>query len=91
MFNLWKIDYAAVHDGPGIRTSLYLKGCPLRCLWCSNPEGQTETPNLVFKQARCIDCRLCEEVCPAKAIVLGHFRDRQLVAKLDALKGVGAR
>lgn len=69
MLNVWKIDYAAVHDGPGIRTSVYLKGCPLRCLWCSNPEGQSEAPNLIFTHARCIDCGLCQEACPHKAIV----------------------
>ena len=68
--NIWKIDYSAVHDGPGIRTSLYLKGCPLRCLWCSNPEGQTSHPNLVFTQLRCIDCGLCVERCPTRAIEL---------------------
>jgi pyruvate formate lyase activating enzyme len=70
MVNIWKIDYSAVHDGPGIRTSLYLKGCPLRCTWCSNPEGNTSEPNLVFIQSRCIDCGQCVERCPAKAIEL---------------------
>jgi pyruvate formate lyase activating enzyme len=70
MIRVWKIDYSAVHDGPGIRTSLYLKGCPLRCIWCSNPEGQASNPNLVFMQSRCVDCGLCVERCPTRAIEL---------------------
>ncbi|MCR4442841.1 MAG: glycyl-radical enzyme activating protein [Peptococcaceae bacterium] len=70
MINIWKVDFAAVHDGPGIRTSVYLKGCRLRCLWCSNPEGQTSKPDLVYRQVRCIGCGFCEEKCPAGAIQL---------------------
>jgi pyruvate formate lyase activating enzyme len=68
MLNVWKIDRFALHDGPGIRTNIYLKGCALRCLWCSNPEGQTSEPNLVFVQQRCIGCNLCIERCPQKAL-----------------------
>lgn len=68
MVNIWKIDHFTTHDGPGIRTAVYLKGCPLRCIWCSNPEGQTPDPNLVFIQTKCIGCGLCIEKCPTKAI-----------------------
>ncbi len=78
MINAWKIDYSAVHDGPGIRTSIYLKGCPLRCIWCSNPEGQTSEPNLIFIQSRCIDCGLCVENCPTKALELQRDSETQL-------------
>ena len=68
MLNIWKIDRFALHDGPGIRTNIYCKGCPLRCRWCSNPEGQTPEPDLVFVQNRCIGCKLCLDVCPQKAL-----------------------
>lgn len=87
MIHVWKIDYSAVHDGPGIRTSVYLKGCPLRCIWCSNPEGQTSKPNLVFLQSRCIDCGLCVEKCPNKAIALrGDPETQKPKLQIDRVK-----
>ncbi|MBN1317874.1 MAG: glycyl-radical enzyme activating protein [Anaerolineales bacterium] len=57
----------AVHDGPGIRTTIYLKGCPLSCIWCHNPEGQSPVPELVFREKRCIHCGACLQVCPQDA------------------------
>lgn len=53
----------AVHDGPGIRTTVFLKGCPLRCKWCHNPEGLSSEPQLMFKEARCIKCGRCMTKC----------------------------
>ncbi len=60
---IFDIQRMSVHDGPGIRTTVFLKGCPLRCLWCHNPEGCSRRIQLSYKQEKCIGCGLCEEVC----------------------------
>lgn len=61
---LFDIKPFAVHDGPGIRTTLFFKGCPLRCAWCHNPEGFSPLPHLVIRPERCIACRECLSACP---------------------------
>lgn len=53
----------AVHDGPGLRTTVFFKGCPLRCRWCHNPEGLSPQPQLLVKTARCRNCGLCRRGC----------------------------
>ncbi len=53
----------ALNDGPGIRTTVFMKGCPLRCRWCHNPEGLSPVPELYVKQARCISCGKCGHKC----------------------------
>ncbi|MDD6734844.1 MAG: glycyl-radical enzyme activating protein [Clostridiales bacterium] len=57
----------AVHDGDGIRTTVFLKGCPLKCLWCHNPEGISPKPQLAYYSHKCIGCGECINVCPQKA------------------------
>jgi pyruvate formate lyase activating enzyme len=57
----------AVHDGPGIRTTVFFKGCPLSCWWCHNPESINPKPELVLFEDKCIGCGRCFEVCPQKA------------------------
>ena len=53
----------AVYDGPGIRTTVFMKGCPLRCRWCHNPEGLSPKPQLMVSTAACTECGKCREVC----------------------------
>jgi pyruvate formate lyase activating enzyme len=61
---VFSIERYAVHDGGGIRTIVYLKGCPLCCLWCANPEGQAARPEVFVFPERCIACDRCGAVCP---------------------------
>ena len=70
---VFDIQRCSLHDGPGIRTTVFLKGCPLRCLWCHNPESMDSRPQLAFTASRCIGCRECLRACPngVHAIVEG--------------------
>lgn len=58
------VQRSSLHDGPGIRTTVFLKGCPLRCQWCHNPESQSYEKQLSFQSTLCIGCKACEKVCP---------------------------
>lgn len=60
---IFDIKEMAVHDGPGIRTTVFFKGCPLRCKWCHNPEGLSFKPQLMYKEVRCIACKNCQREC----------------------------
>ena len=61
---IFDIKRYAINDGPGIRTTLFIKGCPLRCVWCHNPEGWTAQPQLLYKKSKCIGCSTCVKACP---------------------------
>lgn len=63
---IFNIQRCSVHDGPGIRTTVFLKGCPLACSWCHNPEGIDESPVLMISADRCLGCRECVEACPVE-------------------------
>lgn len=61
---VFDIQKFCLHDGPGIRTTVFLKGCPLRCLWCHNPESHRPQPELLFDAEKCTQCGTCSRICP---------------------------
>ena len=78
VFNIQKF---CIHDGDGIRTCVFLKGCPLRCVWCHNPEGLSAAPVLAFDRRKCTACGRCLAVCPARSMVNGVLAiDREACA-----------
>lgn len=64
---VFDIQRCSLHDGPGIRTTVFLKGCPLRCLWCHNPESYRRSPQIGFQQSRCTSCLNCASACDHQA------------------------
>jgi pyruvate formate lyase activating enzyme len=65
---VFDIQRYSIHDGPGIRTTVFLKGCNMRCAWCENPESISSAPQISFAEERCIGCKSCEAACPLGAI-----------------------
>lgn len=69
---VFDVKHFAVHDGPGIRTTIFLKGCPLRCAWCHSPESQSPEPEVAFNPDPCIGCGHCVKACPNDAQTMGN-------------------
>jgi len=67
---IFNIQNFSIQDGPGIRTTVFLKGCPLRCEWCANPESQNAHPEIMLLDIKCIKCGICVDVCPVGAITI---------------------
>lgn len=78
---IFNIQRFSIHDGPGIRTTVFLKGCPLGCVWCANPESQEPLPQLMVQHNHCMACGKCREVCPEKAISFAKNKRRRMVWK----------
>jgi len=70
--NVLSIFRMTTHNGPGIRTLIQFKGCPLHCVWCSTPESQKESAELAFYSVKCIQCEKCVSVCPVNAISISN-------------------
>lgn len=71
IFNIQKF---CIHDGDGIRTCVFLKGCPLRCIWCHNPESLDKSPSLSFNGQKCSSCNKCIDVCSARTVENGSLK-----------------
>lgn len=75
---VFDIERYATHDGPGTRTTLFLKGCPLRCLWCHNPEAESPKPELMYDAQRCIGCLACFAACEQGALWVADRAGRRI-------------
>jgi pyruvate formate lyase activating enzyme len=75
---IFNIQRFSVHDGPGIRTTVFLKGCPLNCRWCSNPESQSFFPELMVRDILCKGCGACAETCPQGAVTMSREEGRRI-------------
>ena len=69
---IFNIQRFSIHDGPGIRTTVFLKGCSLQCFWCHNPEGMRSKVDVQLHPERCIDCDECIRICPEGARTLDN-------------------
>lgn len=65
---VFQIQRFSTHDGPGIRSTVFMKGCPLKCFWCHNPESQSRMPVLLYNEKVCTGCGNCKDVCPRRAV-----------------------
>jgi len=83
---IFNIQHYSIHDGPGIRTTVFLKGCPLRCFWCQNPESQVLQPVIFFNAEKCTGCGRCVDVCPEGAVKIVEGKSR---TNRDLCKGDG--
>jgi pyruvate formate lyase activating enzyme len=82
-----EIQRMSTEDGPGLRTTVFLKGCPLKCGWCHNPESISPSPQLVWNAAGCLGCNTCVNICPQGALTAGPTA---IVIDRDKCRGCGA-
>lgn len=75
---IFNIQRFSIHDGPGIRTTIFLKGCPLKCAWCANPESQDSMPQLLVRNVKCRNCGKCSSACKQGAITWSREEGRRI-------------
>ena len=85
---VFDIQRFSTHDGPGIRTTVFLKGCPLRCFWCHNPESLRREPDILFRQSKCMACGRCVAACLQGAMRAPGDIDRLRAASVERIAGV---
>lgn len=84
---VFNIQRFSIHDGPGIRTTVFFKGCPLRCIWCANPESINPLPEIMFNEARCTKCYECVSTCSSGAIA--QLRSGAIIINRKKCNGCG--
>ncbi len=82
---VFNIQRCSLHDGPGVRTTVFLKGCPLRCAWCQNPEGLAASPSYLYDSRKCIACHGCDGLAPAAAAAVCPTGAREACGKTYTL------
>lgn len=84
---IFNIQHYSIHDGPGIRTTVFMKGCPLHCVWCQNPESQALQPEIFFNIEACTGCGKCMQACPNGAIEIinGHSKTKRQICRSTGL------
>ncbi len=76
---IFNIQRCSIHDGEGLRTLVFFKGCPLRCAWCANPESQSYEREIMESPIRCVGCGACRQVCPSGAVTEKvYYRQRKV-------------
>ena len=93
IFNIQKF---SIHDGPGVRTTVFLKGCPLQCKWCSNPESQLSRVQVMYHRENCVHCKKCVHTCPESAVTVAedgriHIDFRKCSGCLTCIQGCPGR
>ncbi|MCX8128288.1 MAG: glycyl-radical enzyme activating protein [Synergistetes bacterium] len=83
---IFDIKRYTIHDGPGIRTTVFMKGCPLNCWWCHNPEGISRKIEIAHLEYKCLRCKGCLEACPLKAI---SFSEKKVLIDRNRCNGCG--
>ena len=86
---VFNVQYFNLHDGPGVRTLVFFKGCPLRCHWCSNPESMSSLPELGLRSSICNRCGKCLEACHEQALFFSKADDKVLMVDRQRCKACG--